>query len=403
MRVWVLKNGEPWPSNDGHRLMRAGRIVETLLERGHRVTWWTSGVEHLTKTYRGHGAWDLSDRLRLIALPGVSYSGNVSLRRYLNHRQVARKFTAAAPAEPRPDLVVAALPCHHFARAGVRFAQSVGTASVVDFRDLWPEVFQSVLPGRLGRMLLRSEFATRDACMAGATAIVGVSPGYVDRALRAAGRAAGPLDRHFYVGGDRPPPAPAEPPAVLGPVRGKKLLVYAGSAGQSYELELVLAAAKVLSTTRDDFHVLLCGSAPRSLGAGLREHPAATATGWLGAAHLAAVLGASWAGIVPFRAGATQSVPNKVFDYFASGLPVVSSLEGEMWDLVEQLQLGINYRPGSVAALAAALSAMLDAGDARHAWAGNAARFFAEQGDSRRIYADYCDHLETIAGAHRDR
>jgi glycosyltransferase involved in cell wall biosynthesis len=396
LQVWMLKSGEPLPLKSGQRLMRSGQIIKSLLDRGHQVTWWTGGTEHHSKIRSVAGEWQINESLRLVVLPSVGYVRNVSLRRYVDYRQVASRFLARASELASPDIIVAALPCHRFARAGVQFAAKRGIPSIVDYRDLWPELFESICPAILRNTLLGSEYKVRDECFRTASAIVGISPGYVKRGVRIAGRPITPLDRHFYLGAFPPQPTAAELPEGLRAQGSKKLLVYAGSVGRSYETEVLAMAARKLWTQRQDYHLVLCGPGSREVASDVQGHPAISALGWISPMQLNTVLGHAWAGLLPFRAGAVQSVPNKAFDYFASSLPVISSLEGEMRELIETRNLGFHYTPGSTDATTEAFSRMLDAGQQRAEWATNARTFYALEGNSGQIYEDYCSHLELV-------
>ncbi|HAJ27885.1 MAG TPA: hypothetical protein DCG53_11705 [Syntrophus sp. (in: bacteria)] len=61
-------------------------------------------------------------------------------------------------------------------------------------------------------------------------------------------------------------------------------------------------------------------------------------------------------GLAPYAANTRMSLPNKPFEYFAGGLPVVSSIQGELKQLLEKHQCGRTYRPESADELASILS-----------------------------------------------
>lgn len=405
MHIWMLKTGEDWPLEQGNRLGRTGQLARMLISRGHQVTWWTSGFEHRTKSFRGHGEWDCDNGLRVIAMNAMPYRRNISLRRYANQLQLSRVFTRMAARRDPPDLIVASLPCHHLALAGVRYARKSRRPVVVDYRDRWPDVFSAALdaiPATLRRLLLSWDFHVQRQAFAMADAIIGISPGYVREALQRAGRAQGLADHHFYLG-SKPVSRKALPlPDKLAPFAERKFLVYAGTFGRSYDLRLVVEAARRLASERDDFVLVLCGSGEQAVNSVIERHPAAITTGWLGVDELGSVLVRCRAGLMPFYEGVPQSVPNKAFDYLAAGLPLISTLEGEMHELVRARSLGINCAPGDVGMMVDAMRTMLADDAAHEAWASNARRFFEEEGDVNHIYEKYAEHLEQIA-SRRDR
>lgn len=398
MHVWMLKTGEPWPLDQDNRLMRTGRLTKELLQRGHQVTWWTGSIEHKTKQFRDVGEWDLGNGLTVIALPGMAYKKNISVARYINHRQISARFTRAAKARSAPNLVLASLPCHHLALAGVRYAKANGCVSIVDHRDLWPDAFEKFMPNWLASLALKQEYHVQKQAFALADAIVGVSPGYVDQGLARAGRDASKFDRHFYLGASAPraPTIDEDMPEGLRPFQGRRILAYVGTFGQSYDLVPLIEAARELAKKRNDFVVAFCGDGEQDLSSNLKDHPAAVGLGWMTAEELGRFLPLCYAGMMPFREGAPQSIPNKAFDYFSASMPVISSLEGEMENLIQQKSLGVHYRPGDPVAIQTAMEYALDSPEKREVWAQNASLFYEEEGNSESIYPAYCEHLEGL-------
>jgi glycosyltransferase involved in cell wall biosynthesis len=403
MHVWMLQTGESWPLTSGARRMRTGLLCDAMLQRGHSITWWTSGFEHQSKTMRSRdgGRWTDKRGVEIRALPALGYANNVSLRRYLDHLVVARSFRRRAAQLPPPDLLIASIPCPHLAAEGASFAAAHDIPLVVDLRDLWPDIFARVFPSWLAKLALAGEFRTLRRSLRRAGALLGISPGYVSLALERSGRERNRWDRHFYLGATRNAEGGALPECVRR-FADRKLLVYVGTFGVSYELVLVVEAARRLADEgRNDFAVVLAGSGEQEgeLQRLLEGHPAAVATGWLSKSGIGALLAHAHAGLAPFRHGAEQSVPNKAFDYFAAGLPIISSLEGEMEALIAEKGLGIAYRPGDCDLLVRAMRSMLDDPQGHARWSANAARFFDEEGDADRIYAGYCRHLEGFVAA----
>ena len=53
MRIFLLKIGEPLPTDDGSpRFLRMGLLAEMLVKQGHEVVWWTSTFNHAEKNLR---------------------------------------------------------------------------------------------------------------------------------------------------------------------------------------------------------------------------------------------------------------------------------------------------------------------------------------------------------------
>ena len=57
-------------------------------------------------------------------------------------------------------------------------------------------------------------------------------------------------------------------------------------------------------------------------------------------------------GLVTYSKDAIMSLPNKPFEYMAEGLPLLSSLRGELRDLIEKHRIGRFYEAGNPSSLA---------------------------------------------------
>src|SRR4051794_31632102 len=113
MRVWIVTIGEPLPVSAARdRPLRSGMLAEELLARGHEVTLWASTFDHARKLHRYPADISLNpeERFQVRLLHGIAYRRNVSVRRVINHIQLARKFRRQALLEPQPDLILCSLP-----------------------------------------------------------------------------------------------------------------------------------------------------------------------------------------------------------------------------------------------------------------------------------------------------
>ncbi|MBI4419811.1 MAG: glycosyltransferase, partial [Gemmatimonadetes bacterium] len=160
MRTWLITVGEPLPlPGQRTRLLRTGRLALALVRRGHQVTWWTSTFDHFAKA--GLDVDDverLSAGLELRFLHGIPYDRNVSVRRLVNHWQLARGFRRRALEIAPPDVILCSFPTVELCWQATRYARRKGVPILIDVRDLWPDIFLSAMPGPLrwaGRMALR--------------------------------------------------------------------------------------------------------------------------------------------------------------------------------------------------------------------------------------------------------
>jgi glycosyltransferase involved in cell wall biosynthesis len=405
MDVWLITVGEPLPlPGTSPRLMRTGVLADALAERGHRVTWWTSEVDHYRKERfpaSPNGVWT-KPNLQVVLLHGMLYRRNVSIARLVNHWQVARNFRLLAPGRGRPDVVLCSLPTVELSAEAVAYGRRVASPVLIDVRDLWPDVLLGVLPSRLrwfGRQALMPLYWKARRALRDASGIVAISEGYYQWARRLSKRPAGPLDAVIPLGYLSPKGTTEvldrcrKALAARGVDFHKRIAWFVGSFGRTYDLAPVIATARALVAEGRQADILFVFS-----GAGEREAEWRRAadglrnvvfTGWLGADEIAAMLKSAYVGLGAYAPGAPQGLPNKLFEYLSAGLPVLSSLQGESADLLAEHQCGLTYQAGNEASLRAGLEQMLRDPAKHESMASNAARLFAERYSSTVV----CEQL----------
>jgi glycosyltransferase involved in cell wall biosynthesis len=410
MKVWLLHIGEELPVDGTTRLFRYGYLARALTERGHQVLRWAPTFRHVTKKFRFTTdvrvpVWE---NYSIQFVHSTGYRRNVGLDRLRAYRMLDRRFRQLSAREAPPDLIVAAIPSLEWAAAATDFGKSHGIPVVIDVRDLWPDVFLNAFPKvarPFGRILLGSyERIARRVCTR-ATALSAVSPSYLEWAVTKAGRQMRSTDQVLPIGFEPETMSAKVANEHLAALRARgvdpaiPICVFSGLFERSYDLETVISAARQLQEERRAVaQFVFCGDGGkmpslRRQAAGLKN---IHFLGWVDAPTLQATLSASTIGLCAYADDALQSWPNKPFEYMASGLAVVSSLSGDMADLLNRHQCGVTYRAGNPSSLARCLSDLLHDSKKLSTVRSNAYQAWLQNYKSSDIYDRYVTRLEEI-------
>ncbi len=409
MEAWLITVGEPLPVVDGDnpRLLRTGALAEVLGKRGHAVTWWTSAFDHYAKRHRSAGdvAWAWGN-VQVRMLRSVGYRRNLSLRRFIEHRGVARKFSREARKLNRPDIILCSLPTIELSRAAVEYGLKRNVPVLLDIRDLWPDALIDLAPRGLrwlARLLLHGSVRSATWSMRNATGLIGISDGYLNWALNYAGRARRPADGMYPLGYVAPPEGSADNAGAklrrLGIDESRALVWYIGSFGRQYDLAPVLASARALSGASRNVQFVIAGDGElgahwRTLAQGLTN---VVFTGWINADEINWLRARAAIGLQPYVRDAPQGLANKLFEYLSAGIPVLSSLTGENARLIEMHACGLSYQAGNADDFLRKLSYLLAHTDERTAMGIRGKTLFEQRFDGRAVFDGLANHLEKTA------
>ena len=413
MRVWLITIGEPLPTDAGTpRLLRTGILASLMHRRGIEVTWWTSNFDHQRKVTRA--ATPASGRTAagygLELLRGRPYWSNVSLARIRNHRQLAADFRARATQAPCPDVILCSYPTIELCEAAIDYGREQRIPVAIDIRDLWPDVFLDLLPAPLqplGALTLRSMFeASRRTCR-GAGAIIGITDAFVDWGVGRAGRQRRRWDLAVPLGYEATQPARADLERArrdwdaMGVDQETFTLCFFGTLGRQFDIATVFEAARRLLGQPVRFVICGDGDGAPAYRQAAADLPNVLMPGWVDAASIRTLMERSAAGLAPYHCGPsfTRSLPNKVVEYMAGGLPLLSCLTGEVDKLLREEQCGITWSEGNAGSLVTAIERLRLEPGLRSQMADNSAFVFRSRFVADTVYGRLSDHLCALAAA----
>lgn len=416
MKVWLIKLGEPLPSDSSDaRLLRTGLLAEALAARGHEVTWWTSTQNHIARTNRYEQdesvMWAENYTIRM--LYGPVYKQSVSLSRIKHHQVVARSFEQIAPSLPMPDVVFSALPTTEISAAAVRFAKQHDVPVILDVRDMWPDMITELLPKGtrwIGRLALRRMYRDMSYACRNADGICGVTKGYINWALGYAKRPWGRWDKEI------PMTYKTDPPAEEALAEGREfwkrfglvanndelVICFFGVLGKQFDIATVINAARKLSSMNRKIRLVICGT-----GSNLERYKNAANglsnilfPGWIESGRIRTLLECSSLGLAPYidRPNFRLNIANKPIEYLSAGLPILYDLSiGPLADMIRENEVGVIYKYADANELVRVLCELDDDRDRLMRMSKNARALFDSKCTPEIVLQDAVNYLEELA------
>lgn len=383
-----LRDIENFDGNNSRFVYLAKMLAE---DKNNSVEIITSDFYHGSKVhFKNIG--DL-DSIKVTACHESGYPKNVSLKRFWSHRELAKNIHKYLKTRQVPDVMYVAVPSLDVAEVCAKYCASNHVRFIVDVQDLWPEAFQMVvnLPviSDLGFLPMRRQ---ADRIYAAADEIVAVSETYVNRALQANQKCT--QGYSVYLGTQL---------KTFDDLRNNDVhylkekdecwIAYVGTLGHSYDLTCMMDALEILYSQDGirNIRFMVMGQGP--LKEKFQQHAEnlkvpVTFTGMLPYSQMVPMLCACDIAVNPIMHGAAQSIINKVGDYAAAGLPVVSTQEcPEYCGLITQYNIGIHCEDRDVRGVAKALKHLITHPELRE-----------EMGRNNRLLAEKrFDRMETYS------
>ncbi|HSW45146.1 MAG TPA: glycosyltransferase family 4 protein [Phycisphaerae bacterium] len=410
-RIWIVNPFDPLPG-DPEQPGRYATLARMLCGEGHEVVLWTADFSHRFKRPVDRAPIEETARrerieVRFVHVPG--YKKNVSCRRILSHRVYARGFEQEASDAARPDVIIASNPPLESPVAAGRLAKRFGARLIIDVQDNWIDNFRHLMPRALkwaSPVILRPWVWANQRAFAAADAVVGVAGGYADEPRRYGRpeyrRAVIPLGVDLELFDE----AARRGRGLLGEKQpGEIWAVYSGSYSHAYDVLTVAEVARRVLRERPDVRFIFSGrgdleSQVRDL---LRGTDRVSFLGFAPFEDWAATVCQCDVGFNAIRPEAFVLMPNKVFYYWAAGLAVLNSAEGECADWVAQTETGLSYAAGDVAGAKNAMMQIVSDPKSLSRQREASRRSAVERWDRRLLYRPYLKLVSDLCARSRGR
>ena len=358
MHVWIFQTGEPMPLvSDDARPMRVMNLTNCLLQQGSKVTIWTSTFSHQSKSFFIENKYakirDKDLEIRFIPSPG--YKQNLSIARLIDHLILAfRLFFTLRKETEKPDILFIGFPPIMFAYVAFRWGKRSNIPMMLDIKDRWPEVFVFRSP-KLIKPIVKIVMMPLEVLVKrmfkGADVISTISDGFLSWIRRYSGREIDGRDKVFYLtaGPDRSRGAQfssfTENPNE-NDTQSLKLL-FVGSFSASFNFAPILETVKFAHENYKAWEFVFCGHGPNKsiLESWAGRYPNLKVMGSIDETRYAELANTADLAIAPYeRTPDFQlSIPNKVLDYMSFGLPILTSLDGDLADFLRKKKCGFVY------------------------------------------------------------
>jgi len=404
MRIWVVEIGETLPIEKNARLLRYGLFTRELANRYHHdITWWTSGFSHFQRRHVCAKDQEVRvDAVNLRIIKGLGYKSSVSVRRILHQKNFASQFSKRFSQYSKPDLVICSVPTIENAYWAVRKSLEYNIPVLIDIRDEWPDELVDVAPALfrpLVKFCLRRSFNKMHFICKNATGIIAVSKNFQEYALNFAGRESVLADGVFPLGYPETTKRVSTEAGrqwwtKIGVDEKKMICCFFGTIGNFFNLDTIIDVAERLNG-KYQAQFVLCGSGQKLKYYKKKAHNLSNVIfpGFVDGNKISALMEMADIGLAPYAQGTKMSMPNKVFEYMAGGLPLVSSIQGEITQILEKHHCGITYDAESTEQLTFVIQKLYDHPDLRKQMGKNGEKLFLDKYTTEKIVQKFNAHI----------
>lgn len=410
MNIWIVSSGEPLPIDGNPRLRRMGMLSQILVQRGHEVHWFASTFHHYKKMNRfdNDKIIKTKDNLFMHLLYIKGYQKNVSLKRLKSQKEIANKFSIIAEDQKNsPDIILTTLAPLELSKAATEFGAKYSIPVVTDIRDLWPEIYKEVVPRWAKSIITPYIWYSNNKLkkiLRKSTSVIGVTPNFLDYALKTANIQKREYDRVFYTSYkkrnlDRSNEEVENSWLKYNIKYDDFIVLFLGNFGKQFELTPVIEAASYNSNIK----FVLCGLGENLEDVKLKAKDKENIIfpGWIDENEINTILSIADIGVAPYRNSInfTGNTPNKFGEYLSASLPILVGIPGIMKDLLESFNCGYFYKDSKD--LGEKINNLYNDRISLKNMSLNASKLYDQKFNAQIVYPKLADHIERIAKTNR--
>lgn len=391
------------PGEGGYK--RTMYLYDMMRKMGHRPILLTSDFNHYKKAQRNLKQFkkEYPDYCDIVFLHTRTYSKNISIKRRMaetDWKKGVEKWVKENASHI--DVVMMSMPDMNTILAVSKVCKENNIEVVIDVRDLRPEAFKVLLKNEVLYAIATYPMKVKaDKAYACADKLFAVSEEYLERGNVHNSHAK--LKKAIYIGAiiDKFDAGVEKFSSEIVKPDDELWVTYAGTLGTSYDLITVIDAAEKLKDKEYNgkrIKFLILGQGPDRIS--FEEHAkmiSATNVSFVGFVEyekMAAFLSKSDITINAIKRRGSQSIINKVADYFAAGIPMLNGCVcKEQQDMVDKYKVGLNYEPEDVDSLVRAISELAIDEKRRQEMGRNARKLALEKFNRNTTYKELIEDI----------
>ena len=411
MNIWIVTIGEPLIHKGSNlRIHRSGLLAKYLSEiKNYDVIWWTSLFNHFTKEFEFQEEVDLkpNNNLTIKCLKGFGYKKNISLARYYDHYLIQKKFRKKIKEEIKPDIIICSYPTLGLCEEALEFSLKHKIPIIIDYRDLWPEVFYDLFPRKFRFLakIIFSPFSIRlKRVLKNATGIVGITEKIMNTGIEKTNRKKNIFDSFYYLGYEK---ITINKNTIIEYVNkwksygmskddGFLKICFFGTLGHQMDFDTLILALNNLSNKK--VKLIICGSGDKEdYLKNLSKNNNIIFPGYMSALELKSLMLISDFGVCPHipKQMYLDSIPGKAIEYMSEGLPIITTLgNGELGKLIKQKNFGFSYKAFKTESLSHLILDILNNKNLLSNKRKEIIRFYSQTFDKSVVYKNYSIHIE---------
>ncbi len=362
MYIWILQTGEPIHADkENSRPMRGINLANFLISKNHKINFITSNFNHQKKIHRYNQPKELilnkNLKINLINSPG--YKKNIGIRRLFDHFILSLNLAKylLLYKGPLPDYIFIGFPPIETSFVMSFFAILKKIPYAVDVKDKWPEIFVEYAPKNIKffiRIVFFPYFLFTKFTFTKASLISGPTNSYISWVKKFTA----PLTIRK---------------STVAPLVGPKLLfkdniiesayswweerniskdnnpklIFVGAINKSYNFEPILEMALYFKNNLPNLKIIICGSGPMEnyLKNKTSNYKNVVFPGWINDSKIYTLYSMATASLIPYKSitNFEDNITNKVIDSLSYGVPILTSLKGEVRELINKYHVGYTY------------------------------------------------------------